>query len=492
MSHLVPGGEYRVAMASKHPPPTPPPLPARTSSLLKLGRSSKPKDIQRPPQIFQPGSIFSQRAIPVHGEAPERGQVPDSDLPDPIRVDRAFYGYRPRSEGPSRLQELTLSPPPPPTPRKDTPPQEKKKLHRRITDTKSSPIKPSSTAFVKPLPKRLDTLKVECDTLHLYCACNNRAEVSPGLYAKLHFGDENDPDDPIRDLDLSGLDLKKPGGLGIFGLEPQTPTSVLERDQLLTRADKAHAILRDPKLLDQVIAKEHKLLLESEAKKRVEYERRESLDREAERQAIARLIEEERRVYLAEEENRKRQEQEERDAKTAEEKRKQQLEDENTKLKAEVEELRQLKEESEQLRKLKDENDQLKEYKRKSEETQQKQPNMVFEGGTAYPESDADDEYERSVHDNSPVLDTDGDETESEGSGGQTSNEHTPTTYGRMGRDRDSLPEAIITEWNADECADFLASLGLGQYADQFLGMSQLSHRTMLVSGTRDRGQEQG
>lgn len=93
---------------------------------------------------------------------------------------------------------------------------------------------------------------------------------------------------------------------------------------------------------------------------------------------------------------------------------------------------------------------------------------MAFESGTDYPESDADDEYERSVHDSSPILATDDEETESEG---PSSNEHTPTTYGKLSQgDRDQLPETIVTEWTVDECADFVGSLGLRQYVDQFLG----------------------
>ncbi|QSZ37028.1 hypothetical protein DSL72_009120 [Monilinia vaccinii-corymbosi] len=88
---------------------------------------------------------------------------------------------------------------------------------------------------------------------------------------------------------------------------------------------------------------------------------------------------------------------------------------------------------------------------------------MAFESGTAYPESDADDEYERSVHNSSPVLAND-----SEDSDGLSSNEHTPTTCGNHGIG-DTLPEAIITEWTADDCADFVGSLGLRQYGDQFL-----------------------
>lgn len=89
----------------------------------------------------------------------------------------------------------------------------------------------------------------------------------------------------------------------------------------------------------------------------------------------------------------------------------------------------------------------------------------AFESGTAYPESDADDEYERSLHDSSPVLATDSEASPS--SEGFSSNDHTPTFATHTG---DRLPETIITEWTADECADFVGSLGLQQYGDQFLG----------------------
>ena len=92
---------------------------------------------------------------------------------------------------------------------------------------------------------------------------------------------------------------------------------------------------------------------------------------------------------------------------------------------------------------------------------------MAFESGTAYPESDADDEYESSVHDSSPILaeDSEASPTDSE----LSSNEHTPTTYGKISS-RDELPDTIISEWTIDECADFVGSLGLRQYVDQFLG----------------------
>jgi hypothetical protein len=98
---------------------------------------------------------------------------------------------------------------------------------------------------------------------------------------------------------------------------------------------------------------------------------------------------------------------------------------------------------------------------------------MGFESGGAYPESDADDEYERSVHDSSPVLATDDDSDDRSHSGSEdgdrTSNEHTPTTYGRMSVGEDRMPETSILEWNAEDVADFVGSLGLRMYADSFL-----------------------
>ncbi|KAJ4149996.1 hypothetical protein LMH87_010765 [Akanthomyces muscarius] len=90
---------------------------------------------------------------------------------------------------------------------------------------------------------------------------------------------------------------------------------------------------------------------------------------------------------------------------------------------------------------------------------------MAFEGGTAYAESDADDEYERSMGGHSPVGDSEASPIDSEIS---TSTEHTPTTYGRHSS-ADRLPETIISEWTVDECADFISNIGLSQYADRFI-----------------------
>ncbi|KAK4154191.1 hypothetical protein C8A00DRAFT_42993 [Chaetomidium leptoderma] len=90
---------------------------------------------------------------------------------------------------------------------------------------------------------------------------------------------------------------------------------------------------------------------------------------------------------------------------------------------------------------------------------------MNFDSGTAYAESDADDEYERDMHGSSPIAtDLETSPIDSD----PPSAEHTPTTYGyRSSADR--LPETIISEWTAEECADFIASIGVEQYADRFI-----------------------
>jgi hypothetical protein len=107
---------------------------------------------------------------------------------------------------------------------------------------------------------------------------------------------------------------------------------------------------------------------------------------------------------------------------------------------------------------------------------------MNFDSGTAYAESDADDEYERDIHDSSPIDHTDVEASPTESD--SPSNEQTPTTFGyRSSADR--LPETIISEWTADECADFIATIGLQQYSDRFIGWSYTSR---LAHGMGRRG----
>jgi hypothetical protein len=111
---------------------------------------------------------------------------------------------------------------------------------------------------------------------------------------------------------------------------------------------------------------------------------------------------------------------------------------------------------------------------------------MAFESGTAYPESDADDEYERSVHASSPVQVTDDDSVDSgsEDDESGSGSEHTPTTYGRMsGGERGGG----VVDWTAEECADFIGGLGLGVYSEIFLGEFSFLRREggVVVRGMR-------
>lgn len=92
---------------------------------------------------------------------------------------------------------------------------------------------------------------------------------------------------------------------------------------------------------------------------------------------------------------------------------------------------------------------------------------MATFGGTAYhADSDADDEFERSVKASPTQLHTDSEDDSSE----PPSNEHTPTTFGTF--DDGIRPRTIISEWTSEECAQFIASLGLRQYSEQFISMS--------------------
>lgn len=83
-------------------------------------------------------------------------------------------------------------------------------------------------------------------------------------------------------------------------------------------------------------------------------------------------------------------------------------------------------------------------------------------------DADADDEYERSVI-QSPTLPIDYHESSPTDSGTH-STEHTPTTFTHS-RDGKLTPTGLITEWTEEQTADFIADLGLDQYADTFSRM---------------------
>ena len=80
-------------------------------------------------------------------------------------------------------------------------------------------------------------------------------------------------------------------------------------------------------------------------------------------------------------------------------------------------------------------------------------------------DSDADDEYERSVV-MSPHLITESDSSSVKSE--RHSPEHTPTTAAYSANER-RPPNRIITQWTAHDTADFVSSLGL-QYRDILIG----------------------
>lgn len=84
-------------------------------------------------------------------------------------------------------------------------------------------------------------------------------------------------------------------------------------------------------------------------------------------------------------------------------------------------------------------------------------------------DSDADDEYERSVLP-SPRLPTDDENSPTDSD--PPSTEPTPT-FGHLDADKYS-PENIISKWSVAQCADYVSSLGLHQYYENFLGRSSL------------------
>lgn len=81
-------------------------------------------------------------------------------------------------------------------------------------------------------------------------------------------------------------------------------------------------------------------------------------------------------------------------------------------------------------------------------------------------DSDADDEYERSVI-TSPHLQTDSEASPTDSD--IPSSEHTPTKFGYT-NEGPRTPRSIISDWTADECVEFLTSLGLLQYCGSFRG----------------------
>ncbi|KAF2733575.1 hypothetical protein EJ04DRAFT_268794 [Polyplosphaeria fusca] len=102
---------------------------------------------------------------------------------------------------------------------------------------------------------------------------------------------------------------------------------------------------------------------------------------------------------------------------------------------------------------------------------------MAYKSSSAY-ESDADDEYERSVM--SPALPPDFEESSPTDSG-PLSTEHTPTTFTHS-RDSKGSPTGLVIEWTAEQSADFVSELGLPQYADTFIDEGIIGEALVALS----------
>lgn len=90
---------------------------------------------------------------------------------------------------------------------------------------------------------------------------------------------------------------------------------------------------------------------------------------------------------------------------------------------------------------------------------------MAAYRGAYHEDSDADDEYERSVI-MSPALPPEFESSPTDSD--PLSAEHTPTTYTHSGSH--PSPTSPITQWTAEQCADFISNLGLAEYAEAFIG----------------------
>jgi len=97
--------------------------------------------------------------------------------------------------------------------------------------------------------------------------------------------------------------------------------------------------------------------------------------------------------------------------------------------------------------------------------------NMAYTA-TYATDSDADDEFERQEILSPSVLP----DLSPTGSEEMTTSEHTPTTFthSQSGGSHASPTTTMITEWTTEQSAEYVRSLGLGQYMDDILRMIKL------------------
>ena len=86
-----------------------------------------------------------------------------------------------------------------------------------------------------------------------------------------------------------------------------------------------------------------------------------------------------------------------------------------------------------------------------------------------YHDSDADDEYERSII-TSPIIPTDDENSPTDTD--PPSTEPTPTAFGHHVELGKLSPANTIVGWSTGQCADYISDLGLSQYCGYFVGMS--------------------
>ena len=98
-----------------------------------------------------------------------------------------------------------------------------------------------------------------------------------------------------------------------------------------------------------------------------------------------------------------------------------------------------------------------------------------------YAGSDADDEYERSGIASSTLPPTSYKSLSPTTDSDPPSNEDTPTTFAHP-RPAHASPRGIITTWSPNDCADYVASIGLEQYRVAMIGMPRLASHIITAS----------
>ena len=95
---------------------------------------------------------------------------------------------------------------------------------------------------------------------------------------------------------------------------------------------------------------------------------------------------------------------------------------------------------------------------------------MAYKSSAYHDDSDTDDQYDRRLAPSPNGPPGAGFESSSPTDSESPSAENTPTTFTHSGGSGAS-PRGLMTQWSAEQCADFISNLGLAQYADTFVGM---------------------